>query len=400
LANVYVVGTCDTKGDELRFACDCVRRAGAKPILVDVSTAAPVASADVTAETVASHHPDGKIAVLDHSDRGRAISAMAEALRCYLLSRNDIGALLGLGGSGNTAIVTAAMRSLPVGVPKIMVSTLASGNVAGFVGATDIMMMHAVTDIAGLNAISRTVIGNAAHAAAGMALTRVPGVSKTKRSIGYTMFGVTTACVNEIRKRLEPTSESFVFHATGTGGQSFEKLAESGFFDGVFDITTTEVADHLVGGILACTEDRLGAFIRNPIPYVGSVGACDMVNFGARETVPSRFGHRKFHMHNAHVTLMRTTPDENARIGAFLVERLNRMPGPVRFLLPLKGMSAIDAQGQPFHDPAADAALFASIRKDWQPGSNRRLIELDLHINEPAFAEAAVAALDEISRPH
>jgi len=398
MPKIYVIGTCDTKGDELRFACACVRRAGAKPILVDVSTAAPDdQAADVTAETVASHHPKGVPAVLGLADRGDAVAAMAEALKRYLLSRKDIGAVLGLGGSGNTAIVTEAMRALPVGVPKIMVSTLASGNVAGFVGPTDIMMMHAVTDIAGLNGISRTVIGNAAHAAAGMVLTRVPKARKSKRAVGYTMFGVTTACVNEIRRRLEPASESFVFHATGTGGQSFEKLAESGFFDGVFDITTTEVADHLVGGVLPCTADRFGAFIRNPIPYVGSVGACDMVNFGARESVPAQFAARKFHVHNAHVTLMRTTPEENARIGAFIVERLNAMTGPVRFLLPLKGVSAIDAAGQPFHDPAADAALFDVIRNGWRKAKNRKLVELDLHINDPAFAAAAVAAFNKIT---
>ncbi len=397
MSRVYVIGTCDTQGDELRFACDCVRRAGAKPILVDVSTGSPDPSADVTAEAIADHHPKGRVAVLGLADRGQAVSAMAEALKAYLLSRKDIGAVLGLGGSGNTAIVTEAMRALPVGLPKIMVSTLASGNVAGFVGPTDIMMMHAVTDIAGLNAISRTVIGNAAHAAAGMARTRVPKARKSKRAIGYTMFGVTTACVNEIRHHLEPASESFVFHATGTGGQSFEKLADSGFFDGVFDITTTEVADYLVGGILPCTPDRFGAFIRNAIPYVGSVGACDMVNFGARDTVPSRFAARSFHVHNPHVTLMRTTPEENAQIGAFIVERLNQMAGPVCFLLPLKGVSAIDAEGQPFHDPAANAALFEAVRTGWQHANNRKLIELDLHINDPAFAAAAVAAFDEIS---
>lgn len=397
MSRVYVIGTCDTKGAELRFACDCVRRAGAKPILVDVSTAAPDQDADVTAETVAGHHPEGKKAVLGLTDRGQAVSAMAQALTRYLLSRKDIGAVLGLGGSGNTAIVTEAMRALAVGVPKIMVSTLASGNVAAFVGPTDIMMMHAVTDIAGLNPISRTVIGNAAHAAAGMVRTRVPKARKSKRAIGYTMFGVTTTCINEIRKRMEPACESFVFHATGTGGRSFEKLADSGFFDGAFDITTTEVADYLVGGILACTADRFGAFIGNPIPYVGSVGACDMVNFGARDTVPAQFSGRKFHIHNAHVTLMRTTPAENAKIGAFIVERVNRMTGPVRFLLPLKGVSAIDAAGQPFHDPAADAALFEAIRTGWKKAKNRKLVELDLHINDPAFAKAAVAAFDTMS---
>jgi uncharacterized protein (UPF0261 family) len=398
MGRVYVIGTCDTKGEELAFARACVRGAGAEAVLVDVSTtSAPSATADISAKTVAGHHPQGASAVLGITDRGEAVSAMAVALKHYLLGRGDIGAVLGLGGSGNTAIVTEAMRALPVGVPKLMVSTLASGNVAGFVGPTDIAMMHSVADIAGLNSISRAVIGNAAHAVAGMALNQVPREEKRKRAIGYTMFGVTTACVSEIRKRLEPASESFVFHATGTGGQSFEKLAESGFFDAVFDITTTEVADYLVGGVLPCTADRFGAFIRRPIPYVGSVGAADMVNFGARETVPAAFASRRFHVHNPHVTLMRTTPEENARIGAFIVERVNEMAGPVRFLLPLKGVSAIDAAGQPFHDPAADAALFSAIRKGWKAAPNRKLVELDVHINDAAFAEAAVAAFHEIA---
>jgi uncharacterized protein (UPF0261 family) len=321
---------------------------------------------------------------------------MGEALKHYMLTRKDVGAVLGLGGSGNTAIVTEAMRALPIGLPKLMVSTLASGNVAGFVGPTDIMMMHAVTDIAGLNAISRTVIANAAHAVVGMAANTVPK-SKTKPAIGYTMFGVTTTCINTIRTLMEPDTESFVFHATGTGGQSFEKLADSGFFAGIFDITTTEVADFLFGGVLPCTEDRFGVFIRNAIPYVGSVGAVDMINFGARETVPQKYASRHFHVHNAHVTLLRTTPEENERIGAFIVERLNRMKGPVRFLLPLKGVSAIDAEEQAFHDVDADAALFQAIRKGWQSAPSRKLVELDCHINDAAFAQAAVAAFKEIS---
>jgi uncharacterized protein (UPF0261 family) len=397
MRKVFVIGTCDTKGEELRFACDCLRRAGARPVLVDVSTNKPDPSADITAETVAACHPQGVAAVLGLDDRGRAVAAMGEALTHWLGGRKDVGAVLGLGGSGNTAIVTAAMRALPVGVPKVMVSTLASGNVAGFVGPTDIMMMYAVTDVAGLNAISRTVIGNAAHAVAGMLQHRLPKVRRRKPAIGYTMFGVTTACVNAVRQSLEPATESFVFHATGTGGQSFEKLADSGFLDAAFDLTTTEVSDHLVGGVMPCTEDRFGAFIRHKIPYIGSVGACDMVNFGARETVPAAFAGRKLHVHNAHVTLMRTTPAENARIGAFIVERLNRMAGPVRFLLPLRGVSAIDVPGQPFHDPAADAALFDAIRRGWRPARHRKLIELDLAINDPAFAAAAVAAYRAIA---
>jgi uncharacterized protein (UPF0261 family) len=397
MRKVYVIGTCDTKANELQFACNCVKRAGASSILLDVSTGETEYPADVSAKDIASHHPLGISAVLGHKDRGKAVSAMGLALSSYLLTRRDIGAVLGLGGSGNTTIVTDAMRALPIGVPKVMVSTLASGDVAGFVGATDIMMMHAVTDIAGLNAISRTVIANAAHAVAGMALNRPPRTRKQKPAIGYTMFGVTTACVNALRQEMEKDSESFVFHATGTGGQSFEKLAESGFLQGVFDITTTEVADYLVGGVLPCTADRFGAFIRNPVPYVGSVGACDMVNFGPRDTVPSQFAGRKFHIHNPHVTLMRTTPEENAAIGAWIVERLNMMSGPVRFLLPLQGVSAIDRRGQSFYDPLADAALFDAIRRNWQRASHRRLIEIDCHINDAEFAAAAVSAYREMT---
>jgi uncharacterized protein (UPF0261 family) len=393
---VYIIGTLDTKEAELLFAAECVRKAGGKACVVDVSTAKPSSRADVAAEKVAAHHPKGASAVLGLSDRGQAVTAMAEALKFYMLSRKDIGAVLGLGGSGNTTIVTEAMRALPIGVPKLMVSTLASGNVAGFVGPTDIMMMHSVTDIAGLNAISRIVIANAAHAAAGMAQNKVPHL-ETKAAIGYTMFGVTTTCVNAIRAKLEPEKESFVFHATGTGGQSFERLSESGFFEAVFDITTTEVADHLYGGILPCTEDRFRAFIRKPMPYIGSVGAVDMVNFGARDTVPAKYSDRKFHVHNAHVTLMRTTAEENRSIGEFIVKRLNQMQGPVRFLLPLRGVSALDAEGQPFHDPAADEALFDAIRMGWVAAPNRRLIEVDAHINDQAFADAAIAAFHDIT---
>lgn len=393
---IYVIGTCDTKGDELAYAVRCIKDAGANAVLVDVSTTAHDKPCDITAASVAASHPKGMTAVLNKQERGDAVSAMATALSMWLLRQADIGAVLGLGGSGNTAIVTKAMRALPVGVPKMMLSTLASGNVAGFVGPTDICMMHSVVDVAGLNAISRQVIANAAHAVAGMARFARAEESQTSRAVGLTMFGVTTSCITQIRKRIETEYESFVFHATGTGGQSFEKLAESDYFEAVFDITTTEVADFLCDGILPCTDDRFGAFIRNPIPYVGSVGACDMVNFGPRETVPLKYSDRKFHFHNAHVTLMRTTPEESRSIGHFIVSRLNQMPGLVRFLLPLKGVSAIDAEGQVFHDPVADEALFDAIRTGWQPAANRKLIEVDAHINDNAFAEAAVAAFEDI----
>jgi uncharacterized protein (UPF0261 family) len=269
--------------------------------------------------------------------------------------------------------------------------------VAPYVGPTDIAMMHAVADVAGLNAITRKVIGNAAHAAAGMALNTVAETAADKPAVGLTMFGVTTACVTQIRHILEREAECFVFHATGTGGQCMEKLIDSGLLTAALDITTTEVADHLFGGVLPCSDDRFGSVIRTSIPYVGSVGAVDMVNFGGRETVPAEFAHRNLYVHNPQVTLMRTTADENRAIGQWIVARLNQMAGPVRFLLPLGGVSAIDAPGKPFLDPKADAALFDAIRSGWNPAPNRALIEIDAHINDPAFAEAAVHAFRSIS---
>ncbi|HEV7276622.1 MAG TPA: Tm-1-like ATP-binding domain-containing protein [Devosiaceae bacterium] len=397
MGKVYVIGTMDTKGEELRYAAGLVRAAGAAAVLVDVGTRSGGTGADVDVATVAGHHPGGREAVLGHSDRGAAVSAMATALTEFLRSRDDIGAVLGLGGSGNTALVTQAMRALPVGIPKLMVSTVASGNTAPYVGPNDLAMMYSVVDVAGLNPISRQVIGNAAHAAAGMALNAVPASAADRPGVGMTMFGVTTACATMVREALEATHEVYTFHATGTGGQSMEKLADSRLLQGIIDITTTEVADLLVGGVFAATNDRFGAIIRTGVPYVGSVGAVDMVNFGARDTVPAQFADRLLHVHNPQVTLMRTTPEENRRIGTFIVERLNRMPGPVRFVLPLKGVSAIDAPGQPFHDPEADAALFDAIRGGWAEAPNRQLIELDLQINDPAFAAALANAFHEVA---
>lgn len=396
MGKVYIVGTCDTKGAELNYAKGVALSAGADVVLVDVGTLGEGAGADIMAREVAQFHPAGEEAALGQIDRGTAVSAMAKALTAFLTSRNDIGAVLGLGGTGNTALVTEAMRALPIGVPKLMVSTVASGNVAPYVGPNDLTMMYSVVDVAGLNAISRRVIGNAANAAAGMARNPVPSSGDDLPGIGMTMFGVTTACVTEVREMLGETHETYVFHATGVGGQSMEKLADSGLLQGVIDVTTTEVPDLLVGGVFPATEDRFGAIIRTGLPYVGSVGAVDMVNFGARETVPAAFRDRRLHVHNAQVTLMRTTPEENSRIGAFIVDRLNRMQGQVRFLLPLQGVSAIDAVGQPFHDPEADAALFSAIRTAWHDAPNRRLIEIDAHINSPQFAAALVASFHDI----
>lgn len=391
---VYVIGTCDTKAAELAYACDRVRAAGAEAVLVDVSTGAGGGQgADVSAAEVAACHPDGPGAVTGADGRGAAVAAMAEALTRWLSARPDIGAVLGLGGSGNTALVTQAMRALPVGVPKLMVSTVASGQVAPYVGASDLGLVYSVTDIAGLNAISRRVIGNAAHAAAGMALHPVPEGPGDRPGVGMSMFGVTTACVQALRDRLADRFDPYVFHATGTGGAAMEKLAESGLLAGFLDVTATEIADHLVGGIMPCTADRYGVLARQALPWVGSVGAVDMVNFAGRETVPARFAGRRLLVHNPQITLMRTMPDENAAIARFLCGRLNRARGPVALFLPLGGVSAVDAPGQPFHDPAADEALFATIRAEFRPAPGRALVELPQHINDPAFAEALSTAL-------
>ena len=268
----------------------------------------------------------------------------------------------------------------------------------GLIGASTIAAEHMIGAFRATGGVvTHVVSGNAAHAAAGMALASVPEVAVTKRAVGLTMFGVTTTCVNQIRHLLEAEADCFVFHATGTGGQCLEKLIESGLLTAAIDVTTTEVADYLSGGVLPCTEDRFGSVIRTKIPYVGSVGACDMVNFGGRETVPPQFAGRNLYIHNSQVTLMRTTPEENRAIGAWIVERVNRMEGPVRFLLPLQGVSAIDAPGKPFFDAEADAALFAAIRSGWRDASNRRLVEIDAHINDAAFAEAAVYHYREIA---
>ncbi|MDR7126648.1 Tm-1-like ATP-binding domain-containing protein [Pseudotabrizicola sp. 4114] len=390
---VYVIGTCDIKEAELTYACDRIRAVGAQAVLVDVGTGVPGIAPDVSAAEVAACHPDGVGAVLGGTDRGQAVAAMAEALSHWLLARADIGAVLGLGGSGNTALVTQAMRALPVGVPKLMVSTVASGQVAPYVGASDLGMVYSVTDIAGLNAISRRVIGNAAHAAAGMALNPVPEAGSDPPGLGITMFGVTTECVTHLRKLLGDDFEPYVFHATGTGGAAMEKLAESGLLSALLDVTATEAADYLVGGVMPCTADRYGAPARTGLPWVGSVGAVDMVNFGARDTVPETFAGRQFLVHNPQVTLMRTTPEENTAIGTFIAERLNLCDGPVSLFLPLGGVSAIAVPGMPFHDPKADAALFEAIRKTYRVTGHRRLTELPLPINDPAFAAAMAAEI-------
>jgi uncharacterized protein (UPF0261 family) len=393
---VYVVGTADTKGDELAYLADRVRAAGGTPLRVDVGTRAPTVPVDVGAAEVAGFHPGGADAVLGTDDRGTAVAAMGEAFRHFVLSQNNIGAMVGIGGGGGTSIITDGMRELPLGLPKIMVSTLASGDVAPYVGVSDIMMMPSVTDMAGLNRLSRVILDNAAVAIT--ALANRPAVAAESRpALGLTMFGVTTVCVTNVVAQLRDHYDCMVFHATGAGGRSMEKLADSGMLEGVIDATTTEVCDLLFGGVLPATEDRFGAMIRTKLPYVCSVGALDMVNFWAVDTVPAKYAGRNLYKHNPNVTLMRTTPEECDAIGRWIGERLNLCEGPVRLLIPEKGVSALDIEGGAFFDPKVDAVLFAALEATIKPTSNRRIVRLPHHINDPDFADALVAAYREIA---
>jgi uncharacterized protein (UPF0261 family) len=392
---VYVAGTCDTKGAELAYVRQLIAEQGVPAVLVDVSTQAHGFRADVSAAEVASYHPDGADAVFT-GDRGRSVAAMAVALERFMQARDDVGGLLGLGGSGGTALVAPAMRGLPIGTPKLLVSTVASGNVAPYVGPSDIAMMYSVTDLAGLNRVSRIVLANAAHAMAGMALAAAPALTMNRPAIGLTMFGVTTPCVNRLIELLQDGHDCLVFHATGTGGQSMEKLADSGLLAAVIDVTTTEVCDLLMGGIFPCTQDRFGAIARSRLPYVGSCGALDMVNFGARESVPVQYCDRNLYVHNPQITLMRTTPEENERIGRWIGERLNRCDGPVRFLLPTGGVSLLDAPGQAFYDPKADAALFSALEQTVRQTDRRRLMQVPYAVNDPAFADLMLAQLHSV----
>jgi len=396
---VYVAGCCDTKEAELAWVVRHIRRHGLKAVLIDVSTRHPSTSADVGAHAVADCHPAGRAAVFTN-DRGSAVAAMGDAFERFLLTRTDVAGVIGLGGSGGTAIVTQGMRALPIGTPRVMVSTVAAGNVSAYVGPNDIAMVNAITDLAGLNRISRTVLRNAAHAIAGMVGTPADdGADQAhhdKPALGLTMFGVTTPCITRLTEALQDRYECMVFHATGIGGQAMEKLAGDGFFKGIFDITTTEVCDLLMGGILPAAPARFGFLARAPLPYVGSCGALDMVNFADLGSVPTAYRHRNLYAHNPHITLMRTTPEENTAIGRWIGERLNRSIGPVRFLLPEGGVSLLDAPGQPFWDPAADQALFQAIEQTVQQTALRRVMRVPHAINAPEFAHAALAHMDDM----
>lgn len=396
MGNAYVVGTFDTKSAELRYVAGLIEAKGISVVTVDVGTTGETSDADITPAQVAEYHSQGASAVFT-GDRGSAVGGMATALREFL-PRQHVDGVIGLGGSGGTAMVAAAMRELPVGVPKMIVSTVASGDVSAYVDATDIAMFPSVTDVAGLNRISRRVLANAAHALAGAVLDPARE-GEGKHAIALSMFGVTTPCVSALASRLEARYDPLVFHATGTGGRAMEKLVDDGLIETVLDVTTTEVCDLIAGGVMSAGEQRLGAIARTGVPYVGSCGALDMVNFGARDTVPERYRDRNLYEHNSQVTLMRTTQEECRRIGEFIAAKLNECPGPVRFLIPEGGVSMLDAPGQPFHDPEADAVLFDTLRRQVRQSADRQVVSVPHHINDPAFVEELLAAFQEISVP-
>jgi len=399
MATVVLLGTLDTKGEEYDFLRRKVREEGANVLLVDTGVlGAPLTEPDISRQEVAEAAGANAQELAGSGDRGAAVEAMARGaaeIVKELYSQGRLDAVLALGGSGGTAIATQAMRELPVGVPKLVVSTMASGDTRPYVGAVDITLMYSVVDIAGLNPISERILGNAAAAAAGMAKFQGPQAEAEKPLVGATMFGVTTPSVTEARKRLEDFGYAvLVFHATGTGGQAIEALMRSGFITASLDITTTELADELVGGVLSAGPERLEAAGELGIPQVVSLGALDMVNFGPFETVPAKFRDRLLYKHNPTVTLMRTTPEECATLGRVIAEKLNRARGPLTVFVPLKGVSLIATEGQVFYDPVADEALFGALREHLDPEVDVR--ELDLDINDPAFAQAMADRLDAL----
>jgi len=384
------------KGLEHAFIADLIRARGLSVLLIDVGTGdAPQIQPDVSREEVAAAGEIDLAALMERKDRGECVVAMSEAapiLLAKLAIEGKIDGVISLGGGGGTAIATAAMRALPVGFPKVMVSTLASGNTAHYVGSKDITMIPSIVDVAGLNRISKLVFTRAAGAICGMVETTAPDVGEDRPLIAASMFGNTTDCVDQARAILEEAGyEVLVFHTTGTGGKTMETLIGEGLIAGVLDITTTELADELTGGVLSAGPERLDASGEAGVPAIVTPGCLDMVNFGERDSVPEHFEGRNFYIHNPQVTLMRTTPEECAQLGKILAEKVNAYAGPVTVLLPTQAISIISAEGQPFHDPAADEALFGAIRTNLSGAIE--LIEVDAQINDPEFSSACASAL-------
>ena len=392
MATIALLGTLDTKGAECAFVADQIRARGYTALLIDVGTSG--SQPQVTPDIPRSEIVEGvNFAELD---RGAAVQAMSDAipvLLARLAAERKIDGVISLGGAGGTAIATSAMRALPIGFPKVMISTVAGGNAGAYIGVKDIVMFPSIVDVAGINRISRNIFSCAAGAICGMVATEIPS-GQDRPLIAASMFGNTTDCVQTARSILEDAGyEVLVFHATGTGGRTMESLIDSGMIAGVLDVTTTEWADELGGGVFNAGPGRLEGAARNGVPAIVTPGCLDMVNFNEPETVPDRYEGRTFYQHNPQVTLMRTNADECVELGRILAEKVNLSTGPASVLLPLKAISVISAEGQPFHDPAADAALFEAIRSNLQ--KKIRLVEIDCTINDPEFARACAQALLE-----
>jgi uncharacterized protein (UPF0261 family) len=401
MATVVLVGTLDTKGAENEFVRDRLRAAGVDVLVVDTGVLEPPGfPPDITRQEVAAAAGADFDALVAARDRGAAITAMAAGAEVVIRRLYEEGRLdgaLALGGTGGTSIATRAFRPLPLGVPKVVVSTAASGNTADYIRETDLVLMPSVTDIAGLNRISTRILANAAAAVAGMVTSApLPAAAAGRPMVAASMFGVTTPCITRARARLETLGyEVLVFHMTGTGGRTLESLAAQGLLAGVLDATTTELADELMGGIFSAGPDRLSAAGKAGIPQVVSVGALDMVNFGPMDTVPDQFKDRNLYVHNPITTLMRTTAEENTELGTRLARRLNAATGPTSLFLPLRGVSAIDVDGAPFRDEAADRALFSAIHHGLDT-QRVELVEMDTDINDDRFADAMADRLHQL----
>lgn len=419
---VYCIGTLDSKWDELKFIVEIIRRELAiftknspfkvEVVIVDVSTSQKeIKSFEnfkfVSRKEVLSCYEADELS--SHSlpnDRGEAGKIMSKALESFLKKASESGVLcgaLGIGGSGGTSLIAPALRSLPIGVPKIIVSTVASGQTEPYIGTSDLILFPSLVDICGLNSVSRTIFSNAGAAIAGMVIGRLSRFDNSqntsnKPTVGVTMFGVTTPCVNAVKERLQKEGyDTLIFHATGVGGRAMEDLVRGGFIQGVLDITTTEVADYIVGGVMPCDSSRFDAMIDNKVPLVVSVGALDMVNFGSKDTIPSKFSNRKFHVHNAQVSLMQTTVDEKKKFASFIANKLNKSTSKVCVCLPQKGISALDAPGNPFHDPEGTGTLLNELEKLVEINKERQVRKLPYHINDPQFADALVDAFLEMN---
>ncbi len=395
---VCIVGTMDTKGMEFSFIKSQIESTGVSTCVINTGILGePQLTSDVSADEVAQAGGSSLQALRDEGDRGNSVAVMAQGAATLVAEKQaagEIDGIISLGGSAGTTIGTTAMQAVPVGVPKIMVSTLASGDTSPYVQSKDICMMYSVVDIAGINRLSRQILANAAGAIVGMVNAEAPAATADKPLIAATMFGVTTPCVTKAREVLEAAGyEVLVFHATGTGGQAMEDLVKGGFLAGVLDVTTTELADELVGGVLSAGPARLEAAGEAGLPQVVAPGALDMVNFGPPDTVPDQFSDRLFYQHNPTVTLMRTTPEETGELGRIMARKLSEAQGPTTVIIPTQGVSAIDKTGQPFDSPEARTAWIENLKA--HIGDNVTVIEMDAHINDDEFATKLVETLLE-----